>query len=53
MDRARRLLAQTDMPVTEVCLESGFQSLGSFSTLFRKENGCSPQQFRARSLVAG
>jgi AraC family transcriptional regulator len=46
MDRARRLLAQTDMPVTLVCLESGFQSLGSFSTLFRKENGCSPQQFR-------
>jgi AraC family transcriptional regulator len=47
MDRARRLLMQTDMPVTLVCLESGFQSLGSFSTLFRKENGCSPQQFRA------
>jgi AraC-like DNA-binding protein len=47
MDRARRLLSQTDMPVTSVCLESGFQSLGSFSTLFRKENGCSPQQFRA------
>jgi AraC family transcriptional regulator len=50
MDRARRLLTQTDMPVTEVCLESGFQSLGSFSTLFRKENGCSPQQFRVRAL---
>ena len=50
MDRARRLLTQTDMPVTLVCLESGFQSLGSFSTLFRKENGCSPQQFRSRWL---
>jgi AraC family transcriptional regulator len=49
MDRARRLLAHTEMPVTEVCLESGFQSLGSFCTLFRKENGCSPQQFRARA----
>ena len=49
MDRARRLLKHTDMPVTQVCLESGFQSLGSFSTLFRKENGCSPLQFRARA----
>lgn len=49
MDRARRLLSQTDMPVTEICFESGFQSLGSFSTLFRKQNGCSPQQFRAGS----
>jgi AraC-like DNA-binding protein len=46
LERARRLLAQTDMPVTMVCLESGFQSLGSFSALFRKETGSSPQQFR-------
>lgn len=52
MDRARRLLAQTDMPVTGVCLESGFQSLGSFSALFRKENGCSPQQFRGRNRTS-
>ncbi len=49
MDRARRLLAGSDMPVTEVCLETGFQSLGSFSTLFRRENGCSPQQYRGTS----
>ncbi len=46
MDRARRLLTQTEMPITEICLESGFQSLGSFSTLFKKENGCSPRQYR-------
>jgi len=53
LERAKRLLAQTDMPVTMICLESGFQSLGSFSTLFRKQTGCSPQQFRlaARSLI--
>ena len=50
MDRARRLLAQTDKPVTEICFESGYQSLGSFSTLFRKQSGCSPQQFRVRSF---
>lgn len=47
MERAKRLLTQTDMPVTMVCLESGFQSLGSFSTLFRKQTGKSPQQYRA------
>ncbi len=50
MDRARRLLANSEMPVTDVCLETGFQSLGSFSTLFRRENGCSPQQYRSASL---
>jgi AraC-like DNA-binding protein len=48
MERAKRLLAWTDMPVTLVCLESGFQSLGSFSSLFRKLNGLSPRQFRLR-----
>lgn len=47
MDRARRLLKYSDMPVTQICLECGFQSLGSFSTLFRNEHGRSPQQFRA------
>lgn len=49
LERAKRLLRQTDLSVTTVCLESGFQSLGSFSTLFRKQNGCSPQQFRQRA----
>ena len=49
IERARRLLENTDMPVTEVCLATGFQSLGSFSTLFRKATGYSPQQFRARA----
>jgi len=46
LERARRLLAETDMPVTAICLESGFQSLGSFSTLFRKQTGNSPMEYR-------
>jgi AraC-like DNA-binding protein len=47
LERAKRLLAETEMPVTLVCLESGFESLGSFSTLFRKQTGRSPIEFRA------
>ena len=35
--------------VTEVCLEVGFDSLGSFSSLFRREYGVPPSAFRARS----
>lgn len=50
MERAKRLLAETEMPVTMVCLDSGFQSLGSFSTLFRKRTGSTPQQFRAGAV---
>ena len=43
---ARRLLVATDEPVTSICLAVGFESLGSFSWLFRKRFGLSPRQFR-------
>ena len=43
---AKRLLAHTEMPVTEVCLAIGFESLGSFSTLFRTRFGVSPAEYR-------
>jgi transcriptional regulator GlxA family with amidase domain len=44
--RARQLLVSTDLPVTEVCLAVGFESLGSFSTLFRREYGLAPSHLR-------
>jgi AraC-like DNA-binding protein len=43
---ARRLLTTTDLPVTTVGLAVGFESLGTFSWLFRKRFGLSPRQFR-------
>jgi AraC-like DNA-binding protein len=43
LDRARQLLRRGELPVTQVCLESGFESLGSFSTLFRRRFGFSPR----------
>jgi AraC-like DNA-binding protein len=48
IDRARRLLALTDRPVTDVCLDVGFSSLGSFSALFARRVGASPSAYRAR-----
>jgi AraC-like DNA-binding protein len=48
IERATTLLKSTEMPVTDVCYACGFQSLGSFSTLFRKRTGASPVQFRTR-----
>jgi AraC-like DNA-binding protein len=44
--QARRLLLTTDQPVTSICLSVGFESLGSFSSLFRKHFGLSPLQLR-------
>lgn len=48
MERAKELLASSELPVTEVCFEVGFQSLGSFSSLFRKFVGEPPVRFRSR-----
>ena len=45
MDRAKDLLAE-NKPVTEVCNEVGFESIGSFSVLFKKEIGFAPQYYR-------
>jgi len=47
LERARRLLERSDAPVTAICRESGFESLGSFATLFRRRFGLSPRPFRA------
>ena len=46
IDEAKRLLVQTDSSITEICFEVGYSSLGSFSTLFQKEVGCSPTDYR-------
>jgi AraC family transcriptional regulator len=47
---ARALLASTDLSVSEVCHQVGFESLPSFSQLFRRRFGVSPSQFRSRSV---
>jgi AraC-like DNA-binding protein len=47
LTRARQLLAISDLPVTEVCFAVGFESLGSFCTLFRKSEGTTPAAYRA------
>jgi AraC-like DNA-binding protein len=45
LDKAKDLLAE-NKPVTEVCNEVGFESIGSFSVLFKKEIGFAPQYYR-------
>jgi AraC-like DNA-binding protein len=47
LTRARQLLAVSDLPVTEICFAVGFESLGSFCTLFRKSEGATPATYRA------
>jgi AraC-like DNA-binding protein len=49
IERAKELLARDEQSVTEICAEVGFESLGSFSALFARRVGESPQKYR-RSL---
>jgi AraC-like DNA-binding protein len=48
MEKAHQLLNTTGLPVSDICAAVGFQSLSSFSGLFKKYHGVSPQQYRAQ-----
>lgn len=49
LDKAKELLATTNLPITEICFAVGFESLGSFSALFQKRVGWAPTVYRARA----
>ncbi len=48
IERAKELLASSELPITEICFAVGFESLGSFSALFHQVVGWSPSIYRAR-----
>jgi len=45
LEKAKDLLAE-NKTVTDVCNEVGFESIGSFSVLFKKEIGSAPTHYR-------
>jgi AraC-like DNA-binding protein len=49
IEKAKELLTADDLRVTDVCFEVGFQSLGSFSSLFHKWVGHAPATYRERA----
>ncbi|GHE27653.1 transcriptional regulator [Streptosporangium violaceochromogenes] len=53
VERAKALLRRGDLTVTEVCMEVGCTSLGSFSTRFTEIVGESPSAYRARDHTPG
>ena len=48
---AQRLLVRSSMSVTDICGAVGFESLGSFSWLFRQRVGVSPDAYRRASAA--
>lgn len=57
IERARELLVNTPMSVTDICDAVGFRSLGSFSAVFKRLTGQAPAQYRSshtrQALVHG
>jgi AraC-like DNA-binding protein len=48
IEKAKELLCSGRLSVIDVCFEVGFQSLGSFSALFRRCVGDAPLSYRRR-----
>jgi len=48
IERAKFLLERTELPVTQICFDVGFESLGTFSSWFRRLAGLSPREWRAK-----
>jgi AraC-like DNA-binding protein len=54
IDHAKKLLLAGNHTVTDICFDTGYESLGSFSTRFHSLTGLSPAAFRRESrLVFG
>lgn len=51
LNKVIRLLETGDAPVTEICLECGFNNMGNFQRLFKRKTGTTPLQYRKLYLA--
>jgi transcriptional regulator GlxA family with amidase domain len=52
LERAKALLRDTDVSITEIAFQTGWNSLGTFGRTFRDVIGESPGELRAREKAA-
>lgn len=48
LERARQLIAETDLPLKQVCARTGFRSIQHMTTRFGQRFGCTPGRYRRR-----
>jgi len=53
IERATTLLRDTDLPISEIALLTGWRSLGTFGRIFRDITGENPSAHRARAAAHG
>ena len=46
MDKAKKLLRQSDMHTAEIAMEVGYKDPHYFSFVFKKTQGCTPREYR-------
>jgi transcriptional regulator GlxA family with amidase domain len=52
IERAKALLRDTDLPITQIAFQTGWNSLGTFGRTFRDVTGDSPGDLRLREQAA-
>lgn len=52
IERAKTLLRDTELAITDIAFQTGWQSLGTFGRTFRDITGESPGELRAREQAA-
>ncbi len=44
--KAGQLLAETEMPITDICFEAGYRNLSNFNRTFLRHHGVTPSRYR-------
>jgi transcriptional regulator GlxA family with amidase domain len=52
IERAKALMRDTNLPITEIAFQTGWNSLGTFGRTFRDVTGESPSELRLREQAA-
>ena len=50
INEATRILAESDIPLKQLCEDVGFDSSSTFYRAFQKETGCSPSRYRTELI---
>ncbi|MCD6121393.1 MAG: helix-turn-helix domain-containing protein [Spirochaetales bacterium] len=51
LDKAKELLLNSDMSITNIAYEVGYQDSNYFSTLFKKAEGVTPSEYRSTTFI--
>lgn len=51
VEKAKKILKATDVPIKLISLESGFSEESNFSNFFKKNTGYSPRKYRQKAIV--